>query len=419
MTQLRPAGDRRHRASQRLFIVLLFVLGACRGRPVDYALRVGPTGYSKQQLAALGPSQIALLADLTAFGLAVSQGRIDEVARPFAEKERRSLLLQKLATEVALRMSGTDDARLRELYTASPEHELVVRHLVRLSERWRPESHRDSARAAAASALARIRAGEDFADVAGEVSEEPGAAERGGLLKPGRRGDWVEEFWDAASSLEVGGVSDVVETEYGFHVLKLEERRPVPFEEVRASVLTRLVDLDESLDRARAWAAEQVAEMKVHQEAIARWRDGGPDALALATWPGDGAYTGQEFTRYLLTLSDEERERADAAGPVDYARIVASAARNDLLADRAAEAGITLTVPERAAGAERWRRQVRGWANALGFTRGQSLEGMRKTARAALGSSQQSVAIARARVDDLGAALRELYPVSLPTAPTR
>jgi parvulin-like peptidyl-prolyl isomerase len=71
----------------------------------------------------------------------------------------------------------------------------VVRHLVVLSERWRPAAHRDSARAVATEALERARAGEAFEALAAEYSDEPGAAERGGLLEPGREGSWVPEFW--------------------------------------------------------------------------------------------------------------------------------------------------------------------------------------------------------------------------------
>lgn len=388
-------------------------MAACGGGSGTYALQVGPTGYTAAELGALHRSQMATLAHLTAFGLAVSRGRMDEVARPFVEAEQQTLLLQKLATEVALRETGTDDARLRSLYQASPEYELVVRHLVILSERWRADAQRDSARARAAAALERVRAGEDFAMVAAEVSEEPGAAERGGLLRPGRRGDWVSEFWNTAASLPVGGVSGVVETEYGFHVLKLEERRVIPFEEVRSSVLSRLVDLEESLGTARTWADRQTASMQLHAEAIERWREGGPDPLALATWPG-GSYTGQQFGRYLLTLSREDRERLASVDDAAYARVVASAARNALLADRAGELGIMLSEAEKAAGERRWHMTVEGWAATLGLGGLRRPAEVKQAALRALGSRQQSVQIARTQVDDMGAALAALYPVTLP-----
>lgn len=387
---------------------------ACAREAPDYTLVIGPTGFTALELGALGRAQQEVLGDLTAFGLAVSEGRLGEVARPFVEAEQQELLLQKLATEIAVRESGTDEAMLRQLYRATPEPELEVRHLVVLSERWRPDAHRDSARARAAAALARIQAGEAFETVAADVSDEPGAAERGGLLQPGRRGDWVREFWVAAESLSEGQVSDVVETEYGFHVLKLEERRAVPFEEVRSGVLTRLVDLTESLGRAREWADRETAALELHDEAVRRWREGGPDALSLATWPGGGSYTGQHLRRYLLTVSREDRARVAAADDGAFAQVVASAARNALLADRAEDLGITLSAAERAAGETRWRRQVQTWAATLGFMERRPVQAVRDAAVEALGSRQQSVQMARSEVADLGAALRYLYPVSFP-----
>src|SRR5690606_13003901 len=86
--------------------------------------------------------------------------------------------------------------------------------------------------------------------------EEPGAARRGGLLQPGREGSWVAPFWLAAVALEPGEVSDVVETEYGYHVLKLESREPLPFSEaVLHPLLQRLVPSRRARAAMEQWAA--------------------------------------------------------------------------------------------------------------------------------------------------------------------
>lgn len=82
---------------------------------------------------------------------------------------------------------------------------------------------RDQARTRADEVLRRARAGEDFGALAGEFSDEPNAAERGGALPLFRRGQMAEEFERAAFALEVGAISDVVETEFGFHVIKRTE----------------------------------------------------------------------------------------------------------------------------------------------------------------------------------------------------
>lgn len=73
--------------------------------------------------------------------------------------------------------------------------------------------------------LQRIRSGEDFAKIAAVQSDDPGSAKNGGSLGWTKRGSLVPEFEAVAFNLEKDAVSDIVETEYGFHVIQLLERR--------------------------------------------------------------------------------------------------------------------------------------------------------------------------------------------------
>jgi len=67
--------------------------------------------------------------------------------------------------------------------------------------------------------------GESFAELATKYSDDPGSARNGGDLGWASRGDYVQEFEATAYNLEIGEVSEIIETEYGFHFMELLERR--------------------------------------------------------------------------------------------------------------------------------------------------------------------------------------------------
>ena len=88
-----------------------------------------------------------------------------------------------------------------------------------------PEDQKTAKHKKAEDLLKRARGGEDFAKLAKEYSEDPGSKDKGGEYQFAR-GQMVPEFENAAFALKPNEISDVVTTQYGYHIIKLSEKIP-------------------------------------------------------------------------------------------------------------------------------------------------------------------------------------------------
>ena len=119
--------------------------------------------------------------------------------------------------------------------------------------------------ARAQALLKEIEGGKDFAEVARTSSEDPGTQTSGGDLGWVERGNWEPALADAAFSIEAGKVTQPVETKYGVHLVKVEEKKPVQdrsLEQVQDEIATSLYKKDKAQALARAEADKALATVK-------------------------------------------------------------------------------------------------------------------------------------------------------------
>lgn len=114
-----------------------------------------------------------------------------------------------------------------------------LRHILISASRDANEEEKTAARGKAEDLLAQVREGADFAELASANSDDTQSAERGGDLGWVSRGQTVEPFENAAFALEPGATSEVVESPFGFHIIRLEEKRAAgtaPFADAREEI---------------------------------------------------------------------------------------------------------------------------------------------------------------------------------------
>lgn len=147
----------------------------------------------------------------------------------------REALLRDLQAKVKV-----SDEEIQEFYQRhrSEFDQVRARHILfntkpPLGSDGKPSPAPDPAavRQKAEAVLKRARAGEDFAQLAKEFSEDPGSKEQGGDLGFFGKGQMTPKFEEVAFSLSPGTISDIVETPFGFHIIKVEERRSAPLDQ--------------------------------------------------------------------------------------------------------------------------------------------------------------------------------------------
>lgn len=216
--------------------------------------------------------------------------------------------------------------------------------------------------------LAQLRAGTPFARVAAK-SDDKATAVNGGSLGLVGRGVLVKAFEDAGWALAPGQTSDIVQTTFGYHII----RRP-PLSEIRDSFAVRLKDIE--IGRRDSVFLDSLANrsgIKVRGSAPATLRSVVVDARSaktsgrvLATYAG-GKLTASGMARWLQAFPAQTRGMVLQADDSTLREFVKSIARNEVLLDMVRAHGLTLSAAQRDTIIERFRADVASLETAMGL----------------------------------------------------
>ena len=200
------------------------------------------------QLPAMSPEAkqdylVQISADLILVAKAAEAKKFGDTAsfKRKMEFNRKKLLMEGLLQSVA--KDALTDAAMHKVYDEAikqvgDEKEVHARHILFRAPAGDEKAGKE-AEDKVKAVIARLKKGEDFAKVAGELTEDPSGKANGGDLGYFSKEQMVPEFSDIAFKLEKGQISEPVKTQFGWHVIKVEDKRakaPPKFEEIKPQI---------------------------------------------------------------------------------------------------------------------------------------------------------------------------------------
>lgn len=185
---------------------------------------------------------------------------------------RKDLLIRQYLEDKFTSQIDLDETKVKEYYDTNRDQFIMpdsvhARHIL---VRFMPddsEAAKLEKRAKIDAALAKIMGGADFAEIAKENSDDPSAI-RGGDLGTFAQGTMVAPFDSAAFALKKGAVSGVVETQYGYHLIKVEDKKPgviLKFDDIKEDLMSRMWEYElASLIQNHLQEAKKVAKIEKH-----------------------------------------------------------------------------------------------------------------------------------------------------------
>jgi hypothetical protein len=254
------------------------------------------------------------------------------------------------------RRASASDSATDSLYGSDVR---VLQHIL-FGARNAPPPVKAATRKKAEATLARVRKGADFGRLASELSEDPGSKADSGYLPASPKGRFVASFDSAAWALQPGQTSGVVETPFGFHLI----RRP-PIGEVRGRLDDYLLErAGAAVDSTFMDSLAKANDIELKSDAAATIRaalgateESRSSNQAITTYKG-GDLTVQEFLRWVRALPPQYLQQLKAADDSTLRRFARVLTQNTLLLREADAAGIQPTELE-------WKSMERRYVSQL------------------------------------------------------
>jgi peptidyl-prolyl cis-trans isomerase D len=212
---------------------------------VDKVIRLN----EQQRVVSVSPISFQSLMPHAKVDDAAVKGYYEQNSNEFQAQEQAKVEYVKFSADDLLakvKVSNEDarkyyDGHLNEFGT--PEERRAA-HILIAVKGSAPQAEQDRAKAKAEQLLQQVRQNPaKFADLARKYSQDPGSAANGGDLGYFVRGAMVKPFDAAAFDLKVGGISGLVKSDFGFHIIKLLAIKPssiLPFDEARQGIVNKL-----------------------------------------------------------------------------------------------------------------------------------------------------------------------------------
>jgi peptidyl-prolyl cis-trans isomerase C len=201
--------------------------------------KMGPTDADVDariaQIKGSFPSEDAFQKGIQAQGLTVDEFR----AQARLSLEVAKFLETEVASKVAVTESEVDAFYKQNLDRFKQDESVRARHILIGVPQTAPADAKSKARQTAQSVITQLKRGAAFEEVARKMSSDTGSAQNGGDLGFFPKGQMTPAFEQAAFALKVGQTSGIVETPFGFHIIRVIERRDprtAPFDEVSGQI---------------------------------------------------------------------------------------------------------------------------------------------------------------------------------------